>query len=134
MMSNINYVSILVCGIAAMVLGFLWFGKMLFGKVWMKEAGVTEAQAKKSNGAVMYIAMFIAALVEAYVLSVVLGMMGQLTLMSAAVGAFWVWLGFIAATTLGGVLAEGRSWTYFGIVTGYQLVLVIIMSAILVSL
>ena len=100
----------------------------------MKEAGVTEAQAKKANMTTMYVIMFVAALVEAYVLSVVLGMMGTLTLMLAATGAFWVWLGFIAATMVGSVLAEGKSWTYFAVVAGYQLVLVVIMSAILVTL
>lgn len=134
MMTDVNWIAILVCAVTAMVLGFVWYGPMLFGKAWMKEAGVSESQAKKANGTTMYVFMFVAALVEAYVLSVVLGMMGSLTVMSAATGAFWVWLGFIAATMVGGVLAEGRSWTYYGIVAGYQLVLVVIMSAILVLL
>lgn len=133
-MMDVNWVAVLVSAVAAMVLGYLWFGPMLLGKAWMKETGVTEAQAKKANGTTMYIFMFVAAAVEAYVLSVVLGMMGTLDLMAAATGAFWVWLGFIAATMVGSVLAEGRSWTYFAIVAGYQLVLVVIMSAIIVSL
>ena len=134
MMMDVNWVAILISAVAAMVLGFVWFGPMLLGKQWMKEAGVTEAQAKKANGTTMYVLMFVAAVVEAYVLSIVLGLMGTLTLMSAATGAFWVWLGFIAATMVGSVLAEGKSWTYFAIVAGYQLVLVVIMSAIIVSL
>lgn len=128
-----NWMGIVACAIAAMVVGYLWFGP-IFGKTWMKEAGVTPAQSKKANGATMYICMFIAAIVEAYVLSVVLGMMTGLTYTTAAMGAFWVWLGFIAAVMVGSVLAEGRSWTYFAVVAGYQLVLIVIMSAILVAL
>ncbi len=133
-MMEVNFIAVVLCAVAAMILGYVWYGPMLFGKTWQKEAGVSDAQAKKANMTTMYVGMFVAALVEAYVLSVVLGMMGSLTLMSAATGAFWVWLGFIAATMVGSVLAEGKSTTYFGIVAGYQLVLVVIMSTIIVTL
>lgn len=132
-MMIVNWVAIIACAVAAMALGYAWFGPV-FGKMWMKEAGVTESQAKKSNNAMMYVSMFIAAVVEAYVLSVVLSLMGPLTYMTAAMGAFWTWLGFIAAVMVGSVLAEGRSWTYYSIVAGYQLVLIIVMSAIIVAL
>jgi len=136
MMTNVNYFGVLLCGVAAMVIGYFWYSKSLFGKTWMKEAGVSDSQMKQANKnmAGMYVPMFIAALVEAYVLSVVLSMMGPLTFMSAATGAFWVWLGFIAATMLGGVLAEGRSMTYYSIVAGYHLVLIVVMSVILVAI
>ncbi len=132
-MDNVNWISIIACGAAAMIVGYAWFGP-LFGKLWMKEAGVSESQAKKANMASMYVTMFIAAIVEAYVLSVVLGLMGGLTYMSALTGAFWLWLGFIATTMVGGVLAEGRSWTYYAVTAGYQLVVLAIMSAIIVAL
>lgn len=134
MIANVNWMAILASAVATMVVGYFWYGKMLFGKTWMKEAGVSESQMNKSNMPTMYIAMFIAAVVEAYVLSVILGFMGQVTYMTAAVGAFWVWLGFVATTMIGAVLAEGRSWTYYAIVAGYQLVVLVIMSAILVAL
>lgn len=133
-MMSVNFLAILVCAVAAMILGYAWYGPMLFGKRWMKEAGVSESQMKKANMMSMYVLMFVAALVEAYVLSVVLGLMGGLTFMSAATGAFWVWLGFMATIMVGMVTAEGRSWTYYAIVAGYQLVLVLIMSAIIVAL
>ncbi|HVZ11513.1 MAG TPA: DUF1761 domain-containing protein [Patescibacteria group bacterium] len=133
MMASVNYVSIFVCAVAAMVVGYAWFGP-LFGKAWMKEAKVSESQAKKANMTSMYIIMFVSALIEAYVLSVVLGMMGQLTAMSAVTGAFWVWLGFIATTMSGSVLAEGRSLNYYIITAGYQLVIVAVMGVIIASL
>ncbi len=42
----------LVLGLSAlipMVVGFIWYGKPLFGKAWMKETGITEEAAKESN-------------------------------------------------------------------------------------
>lgn len=32
---TVNYVAILVAVIASMILGYLWYSKMLFGKAWM---------------------------------------------------------------------------------------------------
>ena len=133
-MMDVNWIAIIACAVAAMVIGFLWFGPMLLGKAWQKEAGVSDSEAKKANNMQMYVFMFVAAAIEAYVLSIVLGLMGTVDYISAATGAFWLWLGFIAAVMIGSVLAEGRSWTYYAIVSGYQLVLIVVMSAILVSL
>ena len=133
MMMEVNYLAIFVCGVAAMILGYLWYGP-LFGKRWMKEAKVTEGQAKKANMMGMYVLMYVSAIVEAYVLSVIISTFGASDYMSAATGAFWVWLGFIATTMVGMVTAEGKSWTYYSIVAGYQLVVLVVMSAILVTL
>ncbi len=133
-MMDVNFLGILVCAVAAMILGYLWYGPMLFGKRWMKEAKVSEAQNKKANMTGMYILMFVSALVEAYVLSVIISVFSATTLMAGFTGAFWIWLGFIATTMIGMVTAEGRSWTYYGIVAGYQLVVLLVMSAILVTL
>ncbi|HVZ67542.1 MAG TPA: DUF1761 domain-containing protein [Patescibacteria group bacterium] len=133
MMANVNYLSVLVCGVAAMIVGYVWYGP-LFGKLWMKEGKISTSQAKKANMTGMYVLMYVSAVIEAYVLSVVLGMMGNLTYASAATGAFWVWLGFMATVMVGMVTAEGKSWTYYAVVAGYQLVIVLVMSAIIVAL
>jgi len=135
MFENINYVEILASGVAAMVVGFLWYGPVL-GKLWQKESGVTAAkiEAGKKEMPKTYGLMFIAALVQAYVLAMLISLAGATDMMSAATVAFWAWLGFVATVRLSDVLFEGKSTTLFGINVGYTLVTLIVMSAIIVTL
>jgi len=49
-----NIVAILVAALVPMVLGFLWYGPMLFQKAWMKESGVTEEKIKSTNMPVIF--------------------------------------------------------------------------------
>ncbi len=135
MFENINYIELLAAGVGAMVVGYLWYGP-LFGKAWMKESGVTQAKvdAGKKEMPKTYGMMFMGSLVTAYVLSVFMGLAGAFDYMSAATVAFWAWLGFVATVMLGSVLFEGRSWNYLGINAGYNLVNMVVMSAVLVTL
>lgn len=130
-----NYIELIVAGVASMVVGFVWYGP-LFGKMWMKESGVTQAKidAGKKEMPKTYGMMFVGSLITAYVLSVFIGLAGAADYMSAATVAFWAWLGFVATVMLGSVLFEGRSWNYFGINAGYNLVNMVVMSAVLVTL
>ncbi len=141
-MVAVNYLAILLCGVAAMVLGFLWYGP-LFGKVWMKEAGMSPDMMDKAKHdpaakrAMMrsYAIMFLSSLVMAYILSHVLvfatSYMGTSGVMAGLSSAFWMWLGFIATTSIGSVLWEMKTWKYWMIVAGYYLVDLSIMSMIL---
>ena len=135
MFENINYVELLASGVAAMVIGYAWYGP-LFGKIWMKESGVTQAkiEAGKKDMPKTYSLMFISALLQAFVLSVIIGLSGATDIMSAATVALWVWLGFVATVKFSDVLFEGKSQTLFGINTGYTLVTLVVMSALIVSL
>jgi uncharacterized membrane protein len=45
--------------------------------------------------------------------------------------AFWVWLGYIAMFTLNQVTWEGKSWSFYFITVGYQLVGLLIIAVIL---
>jgi hypothetical protein len=136
MFENINYIELLACGVAAMVVGFFWYGNMLFGKMWQKEAHVSDADIKagQKEAPKMYGLMFVGALIQAFVLSIILDFAQAFDLMSGVQVAFWVWLGFIATTRMADVLFERKSTTLFGINVGYSLVTLVVMSAIIVSL
>lgn len=51
---DFNIPAILVAAIVPMVLGFIWYGPMLFQKAWMKESGVTEEKMKGANMPVIF--------------------------------------------------------------------------------
>jgi hypothetical protein len=133
---DINYVAVLVCGVAAMILGYAWYSNALFGKAWMKLAKLTDADMKKasSNMPMMYGGMFISALVMAYVLAHFAKYAGAVTLTDGAVAGFWAWLGFVGTTMLSGALFEHKPLKLYLINTGYYLVTLVVMGIILVSM
>ena len=59
----INPISIPVAAIAALVIGFIWYHKKVFGTVWMKESGMTEEKMNGGNMAVIFgLAVLLAAI------------------------------------------------------------------------
>ena len=119
-MQDVNWVAVIAAGIASMVVGFVWYGP-LFGKMWMKMSGKKEME-DKSQMPKTYAIMFIASLVTAYVLTVLGGSLQT---------AFWVWLGFQATLLLHSVLFEGKSWNFYFLNAGHQLVSLLAMSWVL---
>lgn len=135
----INLLAVLVCGILAVALGMFWYSPAGFGTAWMKEVGITQAQmeeAKKKGMSAMwksFVVGFAAAFVTAYVLAVVANFAGADDAMGGAGIGFLAWLGFCATTSSGSVTWEGKSWKWWLITNGYQLVLLLAMGAILAT-
>ncbi len=132
-MVNINWLAVLLAAIANMVIGALWYSPALFGKQWtklMKMSDEDVRQVKKKGMQKEYLVMFIAALVMAYVFAHFIVLLG---VVSAIELAFWIWLGFIATTSLGSILFEGKSSTLYLINTSYYLVSLIVMGFILTA-
>ena len=141
-MVEVNYLAILLCGIAAMVLGTIWYGP-LFGKTWMGLVGFTEADTQKAKtdpaarNAMYrsYALMFVASLVMAYVLHHIMvfamSYLGESSMMAGISSAIWTWLGFVATTSIGSVLWEQRPWKYWFITGGYYLVQLVVMGIII---
>jgi hypothetical protein len=137
-----NWLAIVLCGVAAVIIGFLWFGP-LFGKAWMSSMGKTmpsPEERKKMGSAMMKSALiaFVGAMITAFVLAraIMLGSVAEgITGVSAAFHfAFWNWLGFMMPVVLGAVLWEQKTWKWFFITAGYYLVDLIAMGLILVWL
>ena len=131
----VNYMAVVACAIAAMVVGYVWYGP-LFGKMWAHLSGIS-MEHMQQGGSKSYAITFAGSLVMAYVLAVTLGIFklafGGLELSMALQGGFWLWLGFFATTQLSVVLWEGKSWKLFFLNTSYSLVSVLTMSAIIAS-
>jgi len=134
-----NYFAVFACAVAALVIGFLWFGP-IFGKQWMSLMGMDalppEKMAEgKKRMPVMAGIQFIAALIMATTLSYILAYAGAFTgktgtVLGIETGA-WEWIGFVAPVTLGMVLWEGKPWTLWAIVAGNWLVTLCTMGVIL---
>ncbi len=138
---NINFVAILLAGVANMVIGMVWYS-WLFRRPWMKSIGMTnekiaEAEAKKPSMGKEMSLMFLGALLAAYVLAHVLWAFDaagySYSLTNGLIGGFWCAMGFVLPAGLGIKIFENRSWTWLAIHAGYWLA-VLLTGGVIISL
>ncbi len=130
-----NYLPVLVAGIAAWLLGWAWHSPLLFGKQWMKLSGITmpeivTPEMKKQMLRPMIIGL-IANLVAAGVLSCIATQIGRTDILSTLSIGFWIWLGFIATVILNEVLWGKRSVKLYLFNIIYHLASVAVMAVVL---
>jgi hypothetical protein len=133
-MLEVNYLAVLVAGIASMVLGGLWYGP-IFGKCWLKQMGWTQKhieECKKKGMGKSYILNFVAALVTACVLAHVFEVVEVDSHLDGLHVAAGVWLGFVAPVMLGSVLWEQKSWCLYFLNAGFYLVNLAAMSGVII--
>ncbi len=131
---NVNYLAVLVAAIVQMVVGALWYSPMVFGKMWMKLSGLNAKQleeAKKKGMGKSYFLMFLGTLVMSYVLAHFVFYTGATSFILGMQTGFWIWLGFLATTTMGMVLWDNKPWSLYVLNNGYNLVVLLLMGGIL---
>lgn len=130
---DINFFAVLLAAISAMILGAVWYSPLLFGKKWMKLMNKNEGELNKMKKSVRkaYGVTFVGAIVMAYVLAYIIGLLEVGTVFAGVQTAFWVWLGFVATTSLGGVLFEARPRDLYFINNAYHLASLILMGIII---
>src|SRR6186713_1887824 len=62
-MPDVNYLAVIAAAVATFLLGGLWYSPALFGKVWQREAGVSEEQMKNANMAMIFGLTFVLSLI-----------------------------------------------------------------------
>ncbi len=127
-----NLLAVLVASIASFLLGFLWYGP-LFGKQWMKlmKFNKKDMKSMKMSPKTSMTIGFLSTCLIAYILSMFVDLMGSDTILGGAVTGFWIWLGFIATTTLGSVLWENKSLNLYVLNNFYNLINFALMGIIL---
>lgn len=132
-MISVNYTAVIAAAAVNMVLGFVWYGP-LFGKAWSMMMGFTKEdmeKAKKEGMTKSYAITLVGALVMAYVFAHFISVGGASTISAGATIGLWLWLGFIATTTLSGMLWGKKPYKLYLLENGYYLVLLVINGALL---
>lgn len=157
----INPIAIPVAAVAALVLGFIWYHPKVFGNAWMKASGMTEEKMKGGNMAVIFgFALLFAVLLASLLMQFTnhqwgaLGMVGGDPLLAkesfnvfmadyetafrtfkhGALHGFLFGL-FGALPIIGTIgLFERKSWKYILVNSGYWIVTLMVMGAILCGL
>jgi hypothetical protein len=132
-MFEVNYIAVLVAGVANLVLGMIWYAPKIFGGAWMRMSSITPEMVERGKKKMPFMALtaLVAGVIMAYVLSFFAIAWGVFDVIGAIELAFWTWLGFIAPVMLGSVLWEQRPLKLYVLNVGYWLVSLIVMAQIL---
>ena len=105
-MVHVNFLAVIVAAIAVFVLGWLWYSPFLFYKPWMRARGIDPAVAMA--GAKMPAGKLVIELVRcivlAYIVAVLVTLLGVTSWMGAAHFGLVLWIGFPVILLTGAVL------------------------------
>lgn len=135
---EINWLMIIICGVAAMVIGMIWHGA-LFGKMYMRAIGADMNMSPEKMAEIqkkmfpIYLMQFVLVVFQAWILSLYIG--GSISVMTPMSNAIWIWAGFVLPTVAGQWMWSARprklAWQGFFISAGYNLVLFIVFAIII---
>ena len=128
-LGTINWIAVLICIVAALAVGFVWFGP-LFGTRWMELVGLTEEQAAAAG----FRPMIIAAIGTAMGCLLITGLLETSGQRGAAAGAKWgavLWLLLLLPTGFIGDAFSQIPLELSAIEAGELLVSILIQGAIL---
>ncbi|HEY2830279.1 MAG TPA: DUF1761 domain-containing protein [Thermoanaerobaculia bacterium] len=117
-MQNVNFLAVLAAAASAFVLGGLWYSPALFGRRWQAATGLSDADLRERNPALIFGGAFVLSLIAAFVFAMFLGPRPSLALgigAGASAGLCWV-----AASFGINYLFEKKSLPQFVINAGYH--------------
>lgn len=159
-MEFINPYAVIVAAFSTFLVGFIWYSPAVFGKIWMKETGMTHEKAQKSNMLKIFGLTFIFSILVAFMVStMVIHQLGALALVGGpskvttalpsylqfmndyknefrtfhhgALHGFLVGIAFVFPITAINSLFEHKSWNYILITSGYWVISLMLMGAII---
>jgi hypothetical protein len=123
--SHVGWVGVIVAAVVQIVLGYVWYMPMVFGKRWEAATGKTLPVGSPPPMTVVFM------VVSALLAAIGMGLwFDTASLTNGVVSGFLVWLYFVVPATAGVVFFEGRSWMGWGVAAGYWLVGLMLMGAI----
>jgi hypothetical protein len=130
--SKINFLAIMVAGVAAITVSAIWYSPLVFGKQWMElrslnSPGMTNTAIPMWKPLVDVVREF----VVIYVIASFVSRLGIADWKSALSLGFWVWLGFPVQMLVGASLWDNKPWTLDLIHAGDWLMKMLVESLIL---
>jgi Protein of unknown function (DUF1761) len=140
---NINWMGIIASMVAAFVFGFMWYGP-LFGKKWAQYMGLDfnkkpETKAMVQGMLLQVVGLFLTVWVTLHANQVWrpsvwgLDQADPSPFVIGFFGGIFPWLGYKIPVQLGRVSWEGKSWKLFFLNSGYDFLMLQIISQILVQ-
>ncbi len=131
--SGINIWELIVASLSTFVVGFIWYGNLLFGKSWQKLAGLSEEDIAKGNIALIYGVAFVLNFVAAAFISIFaeIAMMLGTSAFLAGLFAVVLCIGFVATSFGVNFLFSRKPLKLYLIDVGYMVVSFFVMGVII---
>lgn len=126
---DVNWLAILVCIIANMIIGAAWYGG--FANPWLAGIGKTREEIEQNQSWQPYAIAILNSFLMAFILANVLNWTGETGLVNGLVTGLLMWLGFCGFSFAANHAFEGRSLNLWFINSGTYLVGLLVMGAIL---
>lgn len=127
--AKVNIWSVILAGIAYLLIGTLWYSPLLFGKAWVRLNGFTDEDFKGSKPLWLIVLFaFLSSAVSAFVISMVMGPNANApfgAIIGACIAVFW-----ISMSKLTAVLFENQPVKLYLLHAGFDLVAFMVMGAI----
>jgi len=125
--AGINYLAIAVAAAAGFMVGGVWY--QVLGNTWAQAQGRTKDDFKPHPKP--FIIAIISQLVMAFVLSGVIGHVGDVTLYRGVISGLMIWAGFVATTLATNHGFQGAKLSLTLIDGGHWLAVLLVMGAII---
>ena len=70
---DIDWIAVVVSVIASMALGFIWYSKFAFLKIWQEDTGMSDEKMKSGNMPMMFAGMIVMVVVSTIALALLIG-------------------------------------------------------------
>jgi hypothetical protein len=159
-MELINFKAIFVASFSSFIVGFIWYNPKVFGTIWMNETGMTEEKARQSSMLKVFGLTFVLSFMLAFIMPTfvihqfgALGMIGGPSEVEKAMPSYLAFLSdygnvfrtyqhgalhgsmiglFVALPVIAiNCLFEQKSFKYAAITSGYWIIVMTIMGAII---
>lgn len=132
--SHINFLAVIVAGVAAWALGALWYSPVLFSKIWQREIGHSDEDLKNANMLLIFGTSAVMMIVMALGMAILMYGHGMGSMMNATNGLlFGLGTGvfFVAPSIAINYLYQRKSLTLFAIDSVYQVLFMGVIGLIL---
>lgn len=128
-LTEVNFVSILIGALATYLLGWFWYSPKVFGHEWIRGLGYRSEEI--SVQWYHFVGGFLVAFVTAWIFAGLINYFEIDEIKEGVQLGFWIWLGFIATTCFSGYLWERKTFNVYLINIGYHLVALLFLGAFL---
>lgn len=126
---GVNYLAVLASAIAAVVIGFLYYGATGFRARWLAMVGRTVAPDERPAPASIVVGIVVA-FVNAWGLAVLARTVGATSAGDAILLGLFVWLAFMATLAAATVSFEERPWALWVLNNVHHVIVQVVMALI----
>ena len=128
-LTKLNFIAVVAAAACSFLIGGVWYSPILFGRIWLKESGLTDERLRRRNMGLVFGTSFVLSLVIALNLAAFLAGPPNLA-WGVAAGAL-AGIGWVAAGLGITYVFEARPLKLFLVNAGYHAVTFMVMGGLL---